>query len=196
MGSAPDQPIDRRLLIVFGLLIALIAAGSVLLWISRPEPVRIIVNPPLATATPLPTSTPSPLTIYVTGAVASPGIFTLTPGSRVRDAIEAAGGTLPEADVERINLAATIHDGDQIHVAAREEPETSLATPSGGVRIRINDAAADELTNLPSIGPTLAARIIAYREANGPFESLDDLDNVEGVGSDVLEAIADLISFE
>jgi competence protein ComEA len=182
---------------LLGLIILLIVAGAILLIVTRPEPVRIVISPPPPTATPLPTSTPSPLAVYVTGAVAQPGaLYVLPPGSRVQDAISAAGGTLPSADLVRVNLAAPLRDGDQIHVYAQGEPAVALSTLGGGEVININSATSEELARLPRIGPALADRIIAYRETNGRYSSLEALDQVEGIGPELLAEIAPFLVFE
>ena len=188
---------STRIVIVYAILIVALIVAIALLLASRPQPVSIIVNPPLPTGTPSPTNTPSPITIYITGAVTQTGItLTLPNGSRVEDAIAAAGGALPNADLERVNLAAILRDGDQVHVALQGEGETTLATPSGGQLVNINIATLEEIDTLPGIGPALAERIIAYRDANGAFTSLDQLDEVEGIGPDLLAEIAPLITFE
>lgn len=188
---------STRAVIVYAVLIVALIAAIALLLASRPQPVSITVNPPPPTGTPAPTLTPSPITVYITGAVAQSGVtLTLPYASRVEEALAAAGGALPDADLERINLAAVLRDGDQVHVPLQGEGDTALATPSGGQLVRINTATLEEINTLPGIGPALAERIIAYREANGAFASLDDLDQVEGIGPDLLAEIAALVVFE
>jgi competence protein ComEA len=188
---------SRRTLVVYVLLLVAIIAGIAVVLASRPAPILITVNPPLPTATPLPSVTPGPISVYITGAVVqAETIITLPAGSRVQDAISSAGGAQPEADLERINLAAIVRDGDQIHVPTRDEANLALATPSGGERIRINSATLEEIDELPGIGPALAQRIIEYRDAFGLFGSLDDLDEVEGIGPELLQEIAPLVSFD
>jgi competence protein ComEA len=185
------------LTIVVFLIVALaIIAGAVLLVSSRPAAVQITINPPEPTGTPLPTGTPAPITVYVTGAVAQPDqMYMLATGSRVEDAITAAGGLTEQADRARVNLAAVLRDGDQVHVPAAGQV-VELATSSAPRNIAINQATVEEIDTLPGIGPELAGRIVAYREANGPFANLDALDAVEGVGPSLLEAIGPLVTFE
>lgn len=194
----------RTTIIAFIIVIIMIVGGAALLLASRPQPVQITINPPLPTATPPPTHTPSPIQVYVTGAVAKPQtIVSLPAGSRVQDAIDAAGGVTDDADLERVNLADMVRDGDQVHVPslANEMTESDavdvpLPTPSGGEVVYINSATLEELMALPGVGEKTAQDIIAYREANGNFTSLEDLDEVPGIGPATLEELAAFISFE
>jgi len=192
IDDTPPPPQSPLLTIIAVLIVTIaIIGGLILLLSSRPQPVAITINPPQPTATPMPTATPAPITVYVTGAVAEPeSLLTLPPGSRVEAALEAAGGATRNADLTRINLAAPLRDGDQVHVPSVEEADTALATPSGGSVISINDATAEELTALPGVGETLATRIVEFRAANGRFERIEDLDAVEGVGPALLTNLA------
>lgn len=184
-------------LITFGIVAATLVIGIVLVVGSRPEPARITINPPIPTATPIPSATPGPVSVYVTGAVAAPqALHQLPVGSRVADAVEAAGGALDSADLDRVNLAAVLRDGDQVHVPARDE-QVMLPTPSGGTAlVYINRATLEELMTLPGIGPALAQRILDHRAVIGAFSTIDDLDAVSGVGPALLERIAPLIVFD
>ena len=150
----PDS--SPRLTIAAFIIIALaIVGGGILLLSTRPEPVRITINPPPPTPTPLATSTPSPITVYVTGAVGNPeSMITLPPGSRVQDAIDAAGGTTENANLEGVNLAGIVRDGDQIHVP-EQGGEAVVPTPGGGGIVHINTATVAELDTLPGVGPAL-----------------------------------------
>jgi competence protein ComEA len=191
---------ERGTALAFTLVILVIAAGSALLLLTRPTPAQITILPPQPTASPPPTFTPAPLTVYITGAVVQPNqVYTLPPGSRVQDALRAAGGTTSSADLARINLADTLRDGDQVHVPAVGEvlaTGNGLPTPSGGVLIPINSATQAELESLPGIGPALAARILAYRAANGRIANLEALDEIEGIGPVLLEQLRPLITFD
>ncbi len=196
----------RGTILAFLIIVIAIAAGAALLLITRPDPVQITINPPQPTSTPEPSATPAPILIYVTGAVNNPETtVTLPYNSRVADAIEAAGGVTDDAELSLVNLAAVLHDGDQVHVplqSAAGEPADepaeveALPTRPGGEVVYINSATAEELETLPGIGPATAANIIEYREANGAFGSLEDLDNVPGIGSATLEELAPLIAFD
>jgi competence protein ComEA len=198
MNDLPPTTSTRATVVAFLILAALIVGGIVLLLATRPQPVQITIHPPIPTNTPLPTSTPAPLTIYVTGAVNEPEILhTLPPGSRVQDAIDAAGGTTDDADLARVNLAGLLRDGDQVHVPSLdEEDEATLPTPSGGIVVTINTATIEELDTLPGVGPALAQAIIDYRETNGLFTSMEDLDAVSGIGPALLEDLEGLITFD
>lgn len=181
--------------ILFGLVCGLLAAGVILL-VSRPprgEPVKL-----------LPPPTPGPLTIYVTGAVANPGVYTLPLETRVQDALTAAGGTLANADTSTLNLAARLQDGERLFVpqSGQDNPEetsgspSEVAEPGAAPKIDINNATQAELESLPGIGPVMAQEIIADREANGPFGTIEDLDRVSGIGPATLERLAPLITFD
>lgn len=190
------EPSPRNTLLAFAIVLVAIVAGAVLLLNNRPAAVQITINTPQPTLTRTPSPTPGPVTVYVTGAVNQPDqLITLPPGSRVQDAIEAAGGLTSDADQTRINLADRVRDGDQVHVFSIGQ-EVMLATPSAGLQIYINSATPEELDELPGVGPALAAAIIAYRDANGGFSSMDDLDAVEGIGPTLLEDWQGLVVFD
>jgi competence protein ComEA len=192
----PVEPSPRVTILTFVIVVAAIIVGAGLLLATRPQSVKMTINPPLPTATPMPSATPAPVMVYITGAVGKPeSLITLPRGSRVQDAIDAAGGMTGDADPERVNLAGILRDGDQVHVPGMEQ-EIVLPTPGGGGVVNVNAATADELAALPGVGPTMAERILQYREANGPFASLEALDVVEGIGPALLEKIKESVVFE
>ena len=166
-----------------GICVALLAGGA--LWLGRPDAVA---------ATPLPSPMASgsvgadaavTVVVDVAGAVASPGLQELPLGARVADAIDAAGGASADAQLDALNLARKVADGEQILVPHRGEGEEGSAP---GL-VNLNRASAQELQQLPGVGPVLAERIVADRDANGPFASVGDLDRVPGVGAAIVGAL-------
>ncbi|WP_375390362.1 ComEA family DNA-binding protein [uncultured Amnibacterium sp.] len=138
---------------------------------------------------------PTPLLVHVSGAVRRPGIVALPAGARVVDAIAAAGGPAATADTDGINLAARVNDGQQVVVPDAGAPPTAAAAAGAagtGGPISLSTATAEQLETLPRIGPAMAARILAYRDAHG-FATVDDLGNVGGIGPKTLEALRDLV---
>jgi competence protein ComEA len=153
------------------------------------------------------TTAPTEVVVHVAGAVASPGVRRLPPGSRVTDALDAAGGALPGADLPRINLAALLVDGQQVYVPkpGEEVPVAAAGVPGGagaagsggpvpGAAVDLNTATAEQLDTLPGVGPATAAAIIAHREQHGPFTAVDQLLDVRGIGEAKLEQLRDLVS--
>jgi competence protein ComEA len=141
--------------------------------------------------------------VHVSGAVKKSGVYRLAPESRVADAIEQAGGATEHADLDALNLAEPIQDGQKIHVPRKGEvsaptvasvppsrtprgtPQAAAATPQ--FPIDLNTATAEQLEAIPGIGPVLAQRIIEYRQTRGRFQSVDELLEVRGIGSKRLE---------
>ena len=186
------------------LLFGLVVLGVVFFFLRRPQPEPITILPPEPTATSLPTPTPRPLCVYVSGAVARPDVYELPPDSIVKDAIEAAGGPTGEADLNRINLARRVQDEEQIYVPQKGEESLPVSSPSGpsvsspssqkGDKVNINTATAEELDTLPGVGPSIAQRIIDYRTTHGPFQSIEDIKEVKGIGDATFEELKDKIT--
>lgn len=138
--------------------------------------------------------------VHVAGAVERPGVYQLPAGARVNEALKLAG-LLPEADPHALNLAAPLADGQQI-IVPRVGEEGKVVAPSflgsGSSKVQgkinINTAGPEELDSLPGIGPSLAQRIIEYRQQHGLFQSIEDLQNVPGIGAKRLENLKDLIT--
>ena len=169
---------------------------------------------------------PSSIVVYVSGAVKTPGVYTLAPGSRVDDAVRAAGGLSERAESAGTNLAAQLSDGEHVHVAAAGEsaPSGALGPSSGSesaggekgsgakssgkgagkkaapgqkagaAKVNVNTAGAEELQTLPGVGPATAKAIVAWREENGRFRSVDDLLDVSGIGKATLAKFRDRVS--
>jgi competence protein ComEA len=181
---------------------SIVLAGTI--WaLRRPEqPALTIITP-----TPRPTATIAALLVDVRGAVAKPGVYSLPAGSRVQDALARAGNLLPNAETRSLNLARKMNDGEQIYVpligeatvappAAGKGVQSTTATKTPIGNININTATLEELDGLPGIGPTLAQRIIDYRNENGAFKQSEDLKKVRGIGDSVFGQIKDLITLQ
>jgi competence protein ComEA len=142
------------------------------------------------------------LVVYVVGAVRRPGVYRLTEGTRVEDAVIRAGGTTPKADLIGVNLAAPLADGQQVLVPARLPAAVAAAegvggsaggraTPAGPVQLSV--ATVEQLDTLPGVGPITAQKIVDYRAAHGAFRSVDALDDVPGIGPARVEQLRDLV---
>ncbi len=205
--------------LVISLFWVMVLAG-VLLFTRRPvaRPIEILPPPttapspaPLPTATPEPTATPRPLHVDVAGAVISPRVYILPPGSIVADAIAAAGGPAPDADLDRLNRAVELQDGMQVYVPRHGQtppaPAVSSAQPSPpppttalraaptvgtGQRINLNTASLDALDTLPGVGPKTAQLIVDGR----PYARVDDLLKVKGIGPATFAKLKDLVTVQ
>lgn len=196
------------------LLWVVLGGASLFLW-RQPQPATFEIQPPPATNTPqptataTPTATPSPLLVDVAGAVRIPGVHSLSPGSRVQEAVAAAGGALEHADLRGISLARPLQDGEKLYVplvgedppappapgtAAVEDDGSANDTAAVDYPININTADAETLQALPGIGPKTAQAIADYRETNGPFPSVEDLVQVKGIGEGTLGKIRELVT--
>lgn len=132
------------------------------------------------------------LVVHVAGEVRRPGVVRLVAGSRVVDAIEAAGGATPSAVLAGVNLASEVVDGSQIVVPSSSRGEGPAAAASDGLVV-VNRATPAELESLPGVGPVLAERILSHREEHGPFETVEDLLDVSGIGEATLARLRPLV---
>ena len=169
---------QRRALAVVGIL-AVGLSGFLILKPHKTEAITPVVTSIVA---------PPLLVIDVQGEVKTPGVYELPINSRVNDAIKAAGGAKPNADLSFINQARLIKDGEQIYIDKKSIGTSNFrrSTAASGI-ININRATAKELDKLPGIGPVIAGRIVEYRKVNGFFQSIDDLKKVQGIGASTLE---------
>lgn len=210
-----DQFADRLGVSPGGIVVgvaAVVAAGLAGWWAFAappPPPAESIlprvdaVEPVVPAAQPEPT-TAGTIVVHVDGAVVRPGVHELHHGARVVDAIEAAAGLLADADRSRLNLAAPVADGQRVWVPAVGEEEPAVVTPVGGAvgdtssatpgLVDLNTADQALLETLPGIGPSIAAAIIQHREREGPFERVEDLLEVAGIGPSRLAQLEPLVA--
>jgi competence protein ComEA len=193
-----EQWLTRYRWLLFLGIVALALTAVILIQVLRPSPQPMILSTATPQPTPMASSTPYAVRVYVSGAVRHPDVYSLPQDSIVKDAMEAAGGATDEADLERINLALPVTDGQQVHVPRQGEDDPPVEPPSGqpapGGKVNLNTADSAALESLPGIGPALAQRIIDYRQAHGPFERIEDLMQVSGIGEATFEEVKDLIA--
>ena len=186
--------------VIAGLLGGLFLAAVVFLVARVPAGRPITIDAP---------PTAVPIQVHVIGAVLRPGLYAFAEGSRVQDAITAAGGLTSDADLSALNLAAKLEDGQQLSIpgsgeggsagteptaAFRIVPSVEATSTASGDLININTASAEELATLPGIGATTADRIVQYRTDHGPFASTSDILNVPGIGPATFDSIKSLIT--
>ena len=192
-GPRPGRREQVALAVVAGL--ALLVAGRLALRRPSGEVPLLLVSP-----------TPQAILVHVAGEVLVPGVYRLPAGARWSDAVRAARGPTFLADLNAVNLAQTLRDGDRVFIPRQPEPVLSLGaeengTPAGSGRrpalpraaLDVNTATAADLESLPGIGPVLAGRIVEHRRTHGRFERLEDLLEVEGVGPRLLERLRPLL---
>ncbi len=219
-------------LVVVAVLVVALIGGRMLLARSRSVPVPVALAGPSAlvrasssptsdaapavsslTGTPLTTSPATagstPLVVHVVGQVRRPGVVRLPPGSRVEDAVAAAGGVLRGADLTAVNLARLLADGEQLLVPRPGQAVVPGGGASGGagsggsggdagatgsVPVNLNTATVEQLDGLPGVGPVLAGRILDWRAKNGRFSTVDELGEISGIGEKALERLRPLVS--
>ena len=194
--AVPENPVSRRkLLIAAGAGVAAVALiGS--LWSNATSGAGETVVEAASEGASTQVSSVGPaagtLFVQVVGAVVNPGVYELPPDSRVMDAVALAGGLTAKADPASVNLARVIQDGEQLVIGTSGGPSSSKN--SLPAKININNATIDDFDELPRIGVTLAERIVAFREANGPFSSIEGLLEVPGIGDLTLAGMRDKIT--
>lgn len=184
-----------------GVAVVLLGAVVYSLWFWTNQQAPVVIKPvvaaPLDTYTDLPPSHELTITVYVSGAVTQPGLATVHEGARVADAVTQRGGISQDADVDRLNMARLVYDGEQIHVPRHGEadPVASQSTPpSNETPLNLNAADVIALTQLPGIGPAKAEAIVSYRETHGPFADPGQLRNVTGIGEATFQRLAPLVT--
>ena len=191
-------------LVALGVILGLLSAGVILLASAPARGQDIALLPP---------PSPIPYQVQISGAVQQPGVYELPPRSRVQDVIDLAGGFTIDANISTLNLAAYLEDGVRVDVpyqnqvsvqttkeSDNSEDETALsqATSTTSITlfdlININSADQSELETLSGIGPVIASRIITYRDQNGPFSDIVDIQKVSGIGPATFDKIKDYIT--
>jgi competence protein ComEA len=192
--------------------VALVAAvvAAIGVWVDRPvaepAPPLVAVASGRSSSQPSPEEHPTHIVVSVVGRVANPGLVTLPDGSRVADAVRAAGGALPETDMGTLNLARKLSDGEQVPVGVsppldQSADSASTAHPTGsGSRVRptgkisLNTATTDQLRGLPGVGPVTAQRILEWRVRHGRFTAITQLREIGGIGEARFARLKDLVT--
>lgn len=212
-----NRPVPTRVVIVAVAAVVVVAVVGLIIFTAlkqSPEPAGEAAGaaepgPPAATGIGTPqNSQAEDVTVHVAGEVKKPGVLTLPAGSRITDAVQAAGGLTKDADPSALNLAQPLNDGEQIKVPKVGEPVGSGEAPgstsgasgetsggsTGGGKINVNTASEKELQELPGVGPATSEAIVKHREEHGRFESVEQLEDVPGIGPAILERLTPLVT--
>ncbi len=180
-------------------IVACVVGAGVLVLRDSRSPGGIEITLPSPTPVPVESQPVAKIQVYVSGEVVRPGVYRLDSDHRVADALNAAGGPTSDADLDRINLALRLNDEDQVHIPAvgsANSPTSGQVGPSNTPvlgKVDLNAATADDLEALPGIGSVRAAAIVEHRDTHGPFQRVDDLVEVSGIGDGILGSIRHLI---
>ncbi|MBP2642072.1 MAG: comEA [Firmicutes bacterium] len=205
---------DGKKRLVFILVLAILIVGGSFYFYDQKSKVNEVTMSPPSSSDLIVSSTQSEkdeIVVYISGAVNKPGILRVPAGSRVVDVVDAAGGLAPGADPSKVNLAKVVKDGTHVNVpigklvtdkkigtavnsSSGQSQTSSKRSSSGGEMVNINSADKNELDKLPGIGPSLADRIVEYRQENGSFRDLSELKNVAGIGETKFNQIKDKLS--
>lgn len=210
-----NRPVPARVIIVAVAVVVVLAVVGLIIFTAlkqSPDPAGEAAGaaepgPPVASEVgsevgSTANSPASEVTVHVAGEVKNPGVMTLPAGSRVTDAVQAAGGMTHDADPSALNLAQPLNDGEQIKVpkvgepSAQQDtdPNASESTGQTNGKINVNTASEKELQELPGVGPATSEAIIKHREENGRFETIEQLEDVPGIGPAILERLTPLVT--
>jgi len=196
----PEALLDRRRVLAGAVVVVVVLAlaGRTLL-----RPGHTAVPPPVRVATHTRTTTVAQMFVDVVGAVRRPGLYRVPDGARVADALARAGGVTSKAQLELVNLAARVADGEQVVVPRRGSASVPSAGGAGAGAgagsvptgpVHLNSATLEQLDALPGVGPVTAQKIVDYRQQHGGFGSVDELDAVPGIGPARLENLRGLVA--
>ncbi|SCY15170.1 competence protein ComEA [Microbacterium sp. LKL04] len=195
MGAQAVPTSRRRLGIGAAIvLVVVVAAVTIAIGIIRTGAESAVETVPGVVSE---TAAPASVYVHVSGQVREPGLYRLDQGARVVDAVAAAGGFSEKASRDGVNLARPVSDGEQLLIPAEGEGGTDAgapAVPEGDGRVNLNTADLAALDTLPRVGPSIAQRILDWREENGRFSSVDDLMAVPGIGEKMLASLRDLVT--
>lgn len=221
LAVAASGVASSRFRLIVAVLVAAAAVVAVTVSLMRPPPppaqlvLPAAVPAPAAGSDPSPASSPPLITVHAAGAVLRPGVYVVPEASRVADVITAAGGPSPDADLDQMNLAAKVADGDRVGVARKGDPAVAGVGPAGvsgtgptasgaaasgatasNGPVDLNRANADQLDALPGVGPATAAAIVSYRASHGRFRSVGELLEVRGIGPAKLDVLRPLVKVQ
>lgn len=186
-----NQPLNKKLLLLVGSVVAAVVFAINGMTSSQTQKLEVL--PSLAADEVVVKS--ATIFVHLVGEVINPGIYQLESGSRVMDAVFAAGGFTKSADDASVNLAREVTDGEQVVIFKKGQAPQIVGNNAGSAgQISLNRASQAELEDLPGVGPALAQRIIDWRDANGGFKKKEDLLNISGIGDKLFAGIKDQVT--